>query len=139
MWDLPRPGLKLMSPALAGGFLTTASLGKSPFFLISNFLALFPTIFSTCPQTQPTCLELLLELAGTFCSAFPSAYNVHQEHVENWSFAKCHVFLKTVPHISCRDKDFPLLSSHSILHMPETESMFHLPENPFQHSTPGTY
>ena len=28
MWDLPRPGLKPMSPALAGGFLTTAPLGK---------------------------------------------------------------------------------------------------------------
>ena len=28
MWDLPRPGLKPMSPALAGGFLTTALPGK---------------------------------------------------------------------------------------------------------------
>ena len=30
MWDLPRPGIKLMFPALAGGFLTTAPPGKSP-------------------------------------------------------------------------------------------------------------
>ena len=29
MWDLPRPGLKPMSPALAGRFLTTAPPGKS--------------------------------------------------------------------------------------------------------------
>ena len=28
MWDLPRPGLEPVSPALAGGFLTTASPGK---------------------------------------------------------------------------------------------------------------
>ena len=28
MWDLPGPGLKPMSPALAGGFLTTAPPGK---------------------------------------------------------------------------------------------------------------
>ena len=28
MWDLPRPGLEPMSPALAGGFLTTAQPGK---------------------------------------------------------------------------------------------------------------
>ena len=28
MWDLPGPGLKPMSPALAGGFLNTASPGK---------------------------------------------------------------------------------------------------------------
>ena len=28
MWDLPRPGLEPVSPALAGGFLTTAPAGK---------------------------------------------------------------------------------------------------------------
>ena len=28
MWNLPRPGLESMSPALAGGFLTTAPPGK---------------------------------------------------------------------------------------------------------------
>ena len=30
MWDLPRPQLEPVSPALAGGFLTVAPLGKSP-------------------------------------------------------------------------------------------------------------
>ena len=29
MWDLPGPGLEPVSPALAGGFLTTAPAGKS--------------------------------------------------------------------------------------------------------------
>ena len=29
MWDLPRPGIQPVSPALAGGFLTTAPPGKS--------------------------------------------------------------------------------------------------------------
>ena len=29
MWDLPLPGIKPVSPALAGGFLTTAPPGKS--------------------------------------------------------------------------------------------------------------
>ena len=28
MWDLPGPGLEPVSPALAGGFLTTAPPGK---------------------------------------------------------------------------------------------------------------
>ena len=38
MWDLPRPGLEPMSPALAGGFLTTAPPGKPSFwFLIIYF------------------------------------------------------------------------------------------------------
>ena len=30
MWDLPRPGIDPMSPALADGFLTTEPSGKSP-------------------------------------------------------------------------------------------------------------
>ena len=29
MWDLPRPGIEPVSPALAGGFLSTAPPGKS--------------------------------------------------------------------------------------------------------------
>ena len=29
MWDLPGPGIEPMPPALAGGFLTTATPGKS--------------------------------------------------------------------------------------------------------------
>ena len=29
MWDLPGPGIKPVSPALAGGFLTTVPPGKS--------------------------------------------------------------------------------------------------------------
>ena len=39
MWDLPRPGLEPMSPALAGGFSTTASLGK-PYPCILNHIIL---------------------------------------------------------------------------------------------------
>ena len=32
MWDLPGPGLEPVSPALAGGFLTTGPPGKPGFF-----------------------------------------------------------------------------------------------------------
>ena len=43
MWDLPRPGLKPVSPALAGRFLTTALPGKSLNFnsCIPHFLTDF--------------------------------------------------------------------------------------------------
>ena len=51
MWDLPGPGLELVSPALAGGFLTTAPPGKSllqifgsrlrKFLSIPNFIIIF--------------------------------------------------------------------------------------------------
>ena len=33
MWDLPRTGLEPVSPALGGGFLTTAPPGKSLFYI----------------------------------------------------------------------------------------------------------
>ena len=40
MWDLPRPGLEPVSPALAGRFSTTAPPGKPGlFFLILTFLS----------------------------------------------------------------------------------------------------
>ena len=41
MWDLPRPGLEPMSPALAGGFLTTVPPEKSLFQLLVSNLCLF--------------------------------------------------------------------------------------------------
>ena len=36
MWDLPGLGIEPMSPALAGGFLTTAPPGKSREIIIGN-------------------------------------------------------------------------------------------------------
>ena len=39
MWDLPGPGLKPVSPALAGGFLPTAPPGKSKVFLFHSHIA----------------------------------------------------------------------------------------------------
>ena len=41
MWDLPGPGLEPVSPALAGGFLTTAPPGKPPYFLFIIWLRHF--------------------------------------------------------------------------------------------------
>ena len=35
MWDLPRPGIKPVSPALAGGFLTTAPPSKSYYKILN--------------------------------------------------------------------------------------------------------
>ena len=55
MWDLPGPGIKPMSPALAGGFLTTAPPGKS----LSPFLYYFKFPASV------TSLPFLISLAST--------------------------------------------------------------------------
>ena len=38
MWDLPGPGLEPVSPALAGGFLTTVPLGQSLCDFLKNYL-----------------------------------------------------------------------------------------------------
>ena len=43
-WDLPRPGLQPLSPALAGGFLTTAPPGKPTIFFLLLFLQLFKNV-----------------------------------------------------------------------------------------------
>ena len=52
MWDLPRPGLEPVSPALAGGFLTTAPPGK-PYLFIFNSLELMYNIMCRCiPQSS---------------------------------------------------------------------------------------
>ena len=39
MWDLPGPGIELMSPALAGIFLATAPPGKSCLFIFKETVA----------------------------------------------------------------------------------------------------
>ena len=49
MWDLPRPGLKPVSPALAGGFSTTAPPGKPETNLFILFL---PQSFSKCATLE---------------------------------------------------------------------------------------
>ena len=43
MWDPPGPGLEPMSPALAGGFLTTAPPGKSYLIHSVNMYYCFQT------------------------------------------------------------------------------------------------
>ena len=53
MWDLPGPGLEPVSPALAGGFLTTVPPGKSLTIFLEQMLFGFYTT-----QFHPVCLDL---------------------------------------------------------------------------------
>ena len=83
MWDLPRPGLEPVSPALAGRFSTTAPPGKplsisfpvsvSFFFILSTLLVLllayayisasfFPQLYSLSARPVTPLLSLLLSL-----------------------------------------------------------------------------
>ena len=52
MWDLPRPGLEPVSPALAGRFSTTAPPGKPyTFFLIFFSIMVYHRILNIVPCT----------------------------------------------------------------------------------------
>ena len=52
MWDLPGPGLEPVSPALAGGFLTTAPPGKPPrlFLKVIIITILHIRVYGMCPK-----------------------------------------------------------------------------------------
>ena len=67
MWDLPRPGIELVSPVLAGRFFTIKPPGK-PFLLPSNltscFFSLFYKDFSS--SFQPPNIEIPQGLSLSF-------------------------------------------------------------------------
>ena len=76
MWDLPGPGLEPVSPALAGGFLTTTPPVKS---LSRGFFPvhLFPWAWTGPPgimQLDPP--GKVPQGGGLFCSAGPMSYGL---------------------------------------------------------------
>ena len=68
MWDLPRSGLKPVSPALAGGFLTTVPPGKPYIFDIILFQSYHLQILSSID-----CLFCFVD--GFFCCAKAFMFN----------------------------------------------------------------
>ena len=70
MWDLPRPGLEPVSPALAGRFSTTAPPGKPHPHLLNTslyFSELFPRVTSTLRIRLALCIS-------SFYLAVPELY-----------------------------------------------------------------
>ena len=62
MWDLPRPGVEPVSPALAGRFFTTEPLGKPSImlFLILNYAVYLGNLwFSTVVPFLQFCFIFL--------------------------------------------------------------------------------
>ena len=82
MWDIPTPGIKHLSPALAGGFFTTGPPGKPKDVFLSLILICwdFPGLFFSShvpdltvpPTVSPQCLVLkgstLDSLLCDFCN-----------------------------------------------------------------------
>ena len=61
MWDLPRPGLEPVSPALAGGFLTTAPPRKPyAFVFVENLFILILTKQNLKGKVDSILLERML-------------------------------------------------------------------------------
>ena len=66
MWDLPRPGVKPVSPALAGRFSTTAPPGKPFFFFLYGLC--FKSILSHMSIVTPSFLSFLFCMKYLFPS-----------------------------------------------------------------------
>ena len=72
MWDLPRPGIEPVSPALTGGFLTTTPPGKPRQSISRDVLPIvqiFITEFYFFPELSfhPMC-------CAVYCGLFPTEY-----------------------------------------------------------------
>ena len=81
MWDLPRSGMELVSPALTGGLFTTGPPGKPCFFgqriiWSCNRLPCPSWIFSSSYQVDATFPSLL-----TWLSEFSSRLNLSASHI----------------------------------------------------------
>ena len=72
MWDLPRPGLEPVSPALAGRFSTTVPLGKPLSWILPSSLPPHPAPIHVpvMPSTPPKCVSnVSLPLFHQNCSS----------------------------------------------------------------------
>ena len=66
MWDLPGPGLEPVSPALAGGFLTTAPPGKSNISSLKSCLFKAILVFICTLYIETMILRLFLSSKGYY-------------------------------------------------------------------------
>ena len=75
MWDLPRPGLEPVFPALAGGFSTTAPPGKPSFLVFCGMLhhALICAVYCICEHVSSMIhIEHVLQIRQSPCLQGPS-------------------------------------------------------------------
>ena len=95
MWDLPRPGLKSMSPALAGGFSTTAPPGKPQVILVvgsslSSVYYATPFWLVVSAETSPVNLmgvPLYVVFPLLLLVSFVNLITIMSRHVSPWVYA----------------------------------------------------
>ena len=83
MWDLPTPGLEPVSPALAGGFFTTAPPGKFPRVVFYMFV---------CQEHS------LGDVQPFLSSSFFSTSPLHPQRTHSRSWSRCP---SGVTHMQC--------------------------------------
>ena len=75
MWDLPRPGLEPVSPALAGRFSTTAPPGKPLFCLFLSFTKCgITTLYLSCFNLPIFISFVFWELNHSTCVSSPFTF-----------------------------------------------------------------
>ena len=82
MWDLPGPGLEPVSPALAGGFLTTAPPGKPSFAVLFTIARSWKQ--PKCPSTD----EWIKKMWCIYTMEYYSAIKRNEigSFVETWTW-----------------------------------------------------
>ena len=118
MWDPPGPGLKPVSPALAGRFLTTAPPGKpSGYFLLNNcffnaFLS-FHIILQAIRRHQASPSTLCLEITSVkHAFSFLTSSTFHKTLKHEHNCAEFFViFIKFITFSPLSYNMFPLPSS----------------------------
>ena len=122
MWDLPGPGIEPMSPALAGGFLTTEPTGKSHYHAF-NMYSLNPwssgnfSFQSTNKQFQSFFCLFLACLFHTILTA-----SIQTDHVDvSLFFVIASDNSLTSPPLKplCRDKIY-ILHDNDVMNLPTT-------------------
>ena len=73
MWDLPRPGLEPVSPALAGRFSTTVQPGKPLFHFLNQETFIEPTMCQALGNSDEK--ELVPVLINSYSTNNPELYN----------------------------------------------------------------
>ena len=88
MWDLPRPGLEPVSPALAGGLSTTAPPGKPP--IILKYFSDLSQPGRVGPQIIEHCLENKISVLWDILDQGSQTFFKRTDNKYFWPWSLCH-------------------------------------------------
>ena len=127
MWDLPRPGLEPMSPALAGGFLSTAPPEKPSLNFKYDWLK--------CLGQN---LMEIRSLTQHFCGLFMWAGHLHLLEPDMYCFCVIHAYIQTWDSVI---SSFSALALGQVLHCNANDFHVNISKffHPFSHFVTGIF